>query len=299
MQAYEEAIRLLNRMCIPVKQEPFFVEFLWFQHQLVTKHGIRISKQFHQHTFYEVHLAYVGHATYTLQDGTKLTIGPGEYLLFPPGIDHCFYTCSTDYERFAIAFSASDKELAEQGISMPAEPLCRPLTEEMMHALLLSSAAVLQGDSLAPLVLRESLFLFILLLAEKNGPVAIDPRLEDSRLARAKRFIADNRMRALTVSEVASYVHLSARQFTRLFIAAEGIAPLQYIRRERCAAAKEMLLSSGDLLAVIAEKMGFSCEYNFIRFFKSVEGVTPAHFRRIAQVKGAEREIKKDKEDRP
>ena len=46
-----------------------------------------------------------------------------------------------------------------------------------------------------------------------------------------------------------------------------------------------MLLSSGDLLAVIAEKLGFSCEYNFIRFFKSVEGMTPAHFRRIAQAK--------------
>ena len=273
---------MLNRIRIPSKQEPFPIDFLWFQRQSFVRDSRRISKHMHRHTFYEVHFPYSGQVTYTLDDGSAFTIGEGEYLFLPPGLDHRFFECTDNYGRFSFAFSVSDKDMTERGLSLPDGPVCRPVSEGMQHALQLARLAATRGDSLVPVFLRETLFLLVLLLAEKNQYAVPTPLSEDPRLLRAKQFIADNRTRALTVSEVAAFVHLSERQFARLFVNEEGITPLQYIRRERCAAAKERLLAGGDLLAVIAEELGFSCEYNFIRFFKSVEGMTPAGFRRAA-----------------
>lgn len=44
MELYDDSVavaRLLNRICIPQKQDPFFMELLWFRKQFITDNRMR------------------------------------------------------------------------------------------------------------------------------------------------------------------------------------------------------------------------------------------------------------------
>ncbi len=274
------------------------MELLWFRKQFYARDLRRISHQMHRHAFYEVHFPFAGEVTYELKDGGSFTLDKGRYLLLPPGAEHCLAHCTPDYAKFSFAFSVSLKDLAPHGFSLSQIPVCLPVSQEMTQAISLTHAAAARADALTPVCMRDSLFLLATLLMESRQKTAIGDLREDVRLLRAKQFITDNRMRAISVGEVAAFVHLSERQFTRMFEEGEGVTPLQYIRRERCAAAREMLLSGSEVLSVIAERLDFSCEYNFIRFFKSVEGFTPAAFRRAAHAERLTEDGKKTNSQR-
>lgn len=283
------ASRILNRIRIPARQEPFPMEFLWFQQQYYARDRRRVNHKMHRHTFYEVHFPFAGNVTYLLKDGREFTVQEGEYLLIPPEVEHRFIRNTADYGKYSLGFSVSDKDLAAHGLSLPSETICGVVSPEMKAAIAQAQSVALRGDSLAPLLLQDAVFLLSVLMATDRAhasQAAKNATREDARLARAKQFIADNCTRPLTIGEVAAFVHLSERHLTRLFEIEEGCTPLQYLRRERGVIARERLLSGNEPLSVIAEELGFSCEYNFIRFFKSVEGLTPAKFRRSAHING-------------
>ena len=91
MELYDDSVavaRLLNRICIPPKQDPFFMELLWFRKQFYARDLRRISHQMHRHAFYEVHFPFAGEVTYELKDGGSFTLDKGQYLLLPPGAAH-------------------------------------------------------------------------------------------------------------------------------------------------------------------------------------------------------------------
>ena len=55
----------------------------------------------------------------------------------------------------------------------------------------------------------------------------------------------------------------------------------EFIRSERLKEAKKELTESNAPLKSVSEALGWSNEYNFIRFFKDTEGIPPGQFRKI------------------
>ena len=103
---------------------------------------------------------------------------------------------------------------------------------------------------------------------------------QDIRLERAKQFIRDNMHVFLGCEDVASYCYISEKQLSRLFKRYEGVSPLQYIHREKLAAAED-LLKAGELsIQEISDALGFSSVYYFHAFFVKNAGITPGQCRK-------------------
>jgi AraC family transcriptional regulator len=134
-------------------------------------------------------------------------------------------------------------------------------------------------------LLVESLasILSVHLIRHIAGPPRL-PVLADSVLARRKlhsviEYIMENLEGSPTLGQMAAVVHLSPYHFARLFKAATGLAPHQYVIARRVERAQHLLRKNGELqLAEVALRAGFSDQSKFSFHFKRLIGITPRQF---------------------
>jgi AraC family transcriptional regulator len=84
-------------------------------------------------------------------------------------------------------------------------------------------------------------------------------------------FITDNLHNDLHLEEIASVIRLSPFHFARLFKAATGQSPYQYLLSQRLRRAKDFLRSSSLPIAEIAAQVGFPNHAHFSRAFRKRE----------------------------
>ena len=83
------------------------------------------------------------------------------------------------------------------------------------------------------------------------------------------------------VSQIASALCMSDRQFYRKIRAITSSTPTAYIQRIKIKKAKSLLDGDAEMsFGEIAERCGFSDYSNFVRTFRSAYGVTPTVYRR-------------------
>ena len=90
-----------------------------------------------------------------------------------------------------------------------------------------------------------------------------------------------NRGKEIEISQIASAMCMSDRQFYRKINALTNSTPTVYIQRVKIKKAKSLLDRNPQMsFGEIAEKCGFNDYSNFVRAFKNVCGVTPTEYRR-------------------
>ncbi|AXT60554.1 AraC family transcriptional regulator [Aquimarina sp. AD10] len=99
-------------------------------------------------------------------------------------------------------------------------------------------------------------------------------------LSQVLNYIGENLHRELTISELASYCHLSTDYFSRIFKDKFGMRPNIYMQSKRVERAQLLLLTTNYSLQQIAEKVGLENLSYFSRVFKKHAGKTPGNFRR-------------------
>lgn len=82
-----------------------------------------------------------------------------------------------------------------------------------------------------------------------------------------------------TVASLASGAGMSVSHFARLFRAAFGASPIDWLRRERVSQAKRRLVETKDSIQSIAQQTGYSDRFFFSKDFKKMTGFTPREFR--------------------
>ena len=92
--------------------------------------------------------------------------------------------------------------------------------------------------------------------------------------------IRDEYHEKLSLSFVASRIHLNATYLSRKFYEEIGIGFADYLNAYRLEMAKKLLLNQRDMsMAVVAEKAGFNSQHYFSAMFKKQFGVTPSEYR--------------------
>lgn len=86
--------------------------------------------------------------------------------------------------------------------------------------------------------------------------------------------------RKWTVEEMARSVSLSTSRLHALYKQIYGISPVKDVVRGKIEQAKSLLMDSNMPLQIIAEGLGYSNQYHFIRQFKSITGMTPGAYRK-------------------
>jgi AraC-like DNA-binding protein len=107
--------------------------------------------------------------------------------------------------------------------------------------------------------------------AEPQSPLALQRAIEQMKLFYFKK---------QRVAELAALCGMSESHFTRLFRAAFGTTPIDWLRRERISQAKRRLAETTDAIKEIAAQVGYGDRYFFSKDFKHFTGMPPREYRR-------------------
>jgi AraC family transcriptional regulator len=123
------------------------------------------------------------------------------------------------------------------------------------------------------------------LLAPRSPARGRDGTLPRGRLRAVVEYIEEHLDSGPSLEQMAAAAHLSVYHFARLFKAATGLPPHQYVITRRVERARQLLQARTDLsLAEVAAHAGFSDQSQFSHHFKRLVGVTPGQFRTPARI---------------
>ncbi|MBN3787543.1 GlxA family transcriptional regulator [Burkholderia sp. Ac-20353] len=112
----------------------------------------------------------------------------------------------------------------------------------------------------------------------------LDLAPKSDRIQNALNYARQNLSRALTVEDLADSVHLSPRQFSRVFALETGQSPAKAIERLRLEAARLMIEQSRHPLDIIARETGFRDRRHMRDAFMRGFGTPPQAIRRDARI---------------
>ena len=121
----------------------------------------------------------------------------------------------------------------------------------------------------------------------RNGPVR---RLAPWQVRRALQLLIGSISTDCSVARLAGACGLSRGHFAHAFTTTMGVPPHKWLLLHRIGRAREMMEHTDKNLADIALSCGFADQSHFSRTFRSVEGRSPAAWRRERRsgVTGAE-----------
>ncbi len=102
---------------------------------------------------------------------------------------------------------------------------------------------------------------------------------EDPPLRELQAWIADHPEEDLSVGALAGRLHLSERQFSRVFTRELGTTPADYVERVRVERARSLLETDGGSLENVASRCGFPSAEVMRRAFRRRLGTNPREYR--------------------
>lgn len=251
----------------------------------------------HTHSFYEICYAFAGRGQFRMH-GVVHEVKAGDVFIARPHEEH--EIISSDEQPLGIHFwshslipeaatsgtpdEAVDRLLhafadsrrcvsnrvpgMDQTIALMIEETARAepgyveVLEGLARKLLLDTARASLDKPMAagPLPLRTSQF----------TPLVVDT---------TRTYVRDNLARELSVRDLAAQVNLSERHFARIFQAASGRSPLDFIIDCRVAAAEQLLLAGEFSIKEIARRVGYPDVRYFTTVFRRRTGFPPATWR--------------------
>ncbi|TMP27613.1 transcriptional regulator [Pseudoalteromonas rubra] len=213
-----------------------------------------------------------------------LTICSGAVLAAKAGLINN-KACTTHFaliERFRRTFRAS--KVADNRIFVQDGKLFSSAGISSGIDMTLHFVSLQFGEYIAARVAREMLVYF-----RRNGQ---DPQLSPWLRHRNHMHRALHQVQDLICSQVgcshslqtlASSVHLSVRQLSRLFKQTLGITPGEYVSSIKVAHAKALLSGSSIQIEAIAEACGYSSARHFRRIWNQYEPQSPSQYRQAHQ----------------
>ena len=122
------------------------------------------------------------------------------------------------------------------------------------------------------------------LIVEALDSLAIDDSLTNyapAWIQESVKIIHKSYNSQISISELASRLHISESHFVREFKKYMGFNPYNYVIHYRISEAKKMLSTLDKSVDEIAFMVGFNNTSNFIRKFKNIEGITPNNYRKF------------------
>lgn len=92
--------------------------------------------------------------------------------------------------------------------------------------------------------------------------------------------LKDKLSQAISIEFIAESVHMSVRNFSRVFLKESGMTPGKFLEKMRLDQAKNMLEYTDMSIDMIAEKCGFSTVISLRRLFLKYLSISPAQYRK-------------------
>lgn len=207
-------------------------------------------------------------------------IDPFSVVLIKSRTPHILRAGSDRYINDWCGFTlTNDKKNLFCGDSIPVNKVfCSPNTAVCSEIIRL-----MQDEYLGQSHLKNSnLALYFKILINKYYEIAYDPNLNRPyyrQLTELRNQIYDEPLQKYSVELLADEVHLSKPYFHRLYKQYFNVSPISDILTVKTEYAKQLLSSTNYPVSVIAEKLGYPDESQFIKQFKKRTGISPMKFR--------------------
>lgn len=104
------------------------------------------------------------------------------------------------------------------------------------------------------------------------------PDRRNDALQRVHDYIHAHLCDGIQLDDLAAAACISRFHFARVFRASTGDSPMEYVRKLRVEAAKQMLARGDQKIAATAAALGFCDQSHFTRTFRRMTGVSPRAF---------------------
>ena len=102
---------------------------------------------------------------------------------------------------------------------------------------------------------------------------------QDSKIAKAERWVRDNIARDFTVDELAEAVALAPRTFARRVAATCGVPPIQFVQRIRIETSRYLLETTRLSVDEVARRVGYAEPSTLRRLIRRATKHSPGHLR--------------------
>jgi AraC-like DNA-binding protein len=275
--------------------EPKWIGFPWITGGGFDSFSVPIPLLSHRHNGYEITYIEKGEVTWVLENGEQLHLSGGDIAVTQPHITHqgewkVIRPCSLAWIIFEPEKIKADKKgLISKNALFVMEDIfskagnCvrragKPLAAlfQALHEILADRPKHVYDPLLLPLAQSRTLQLIIEVARTlKNQKTTA----RNMYLNKAIEFINANLETKITITQIASYLGLSESRLFYLFKTYHGQTPADFIQRQRCAKAREMLTGTSKSITTIAFDLGFSSSQYFSTCFKKYTGVEPRKFR--------------------
>lgn len=217
-------------------------------------------------------------------DGGAYRSEAGDVTLYPPGARQSY---GADPEKGAwhlVYVHFIERATWEPWLNWPEHPsgmrlLHIPQPERARLLALLRKADRLaatdlpQHDDLAFNALEE-----FILWCESFNPRQPLARL-DRRVRTAVEWLASHYAKPVSLEDVAKEVGLSLSRFAHLFREQVGVSPQRFLESQRIGRARQLLETTDETAASIADAVGYQSPFYFSLRFKKVTGFSPTDYR--------------------
>ncbi|MET0406241.1 MAG: AraC family transcriptional regulator [Cystobacter sp.] len=257
----------------------------------VVQHGPIESDAGPRHASTHVHAVLAFHlaGTARIEQAGEWSLEEGDVLLIPAGAPHRHLAARQSTALCVgfcpVCFLADE---ASEGLVSPFEhvragasavvkipearrPFLRGLLEELKREVEREGGGVFAIErSLLTLILAE-----VARAASWGGKAGAS----DSVVTEALRFIERHCLESISPRDVAAAVHRSPAHLTTAVRQATGRSVQEWLIAGRLSEARRRLLHTDEIIAVIAERVGYADATHFIRLFRRAHGETPAAWR--------------------
>ena len=211
-----------------------------------------------------------------LQGGEGFLIFPGQVNTYVADLDDPWEYIWVEFDGIRVA-----DDLEAAGLTS-SSPVYRTQSSEL-RALMVEEMRYLisnRGASALHLVGHTYLFLDYLLRSASHPAEQQAGRLQAFYIREAVDFMKENYQADITVEDIAKRTGLNRSYFGKVFKAATGKSPQQYLITYRMGKAKELLKLTALPVAEVGRAVGYPNQLHFSRAFKGAFGVSPREWRR-------------------
>ena len=186
----------------------------------------------------------------------------------PPNVSHKIRICGTVRGWVIFILPEKCKSLSATSHVIPMSEVLRALA---LRATEWDKSAMLtqEQESIANIICNE---------ARTAPEEALHlPMPKSQKLLKVANAIIDNPSKDISHEKWASFGAMSSRTLRRMFIKETGLSFSRWRQQAQLASAMDML-TRGDSITIVADKLGYASASNFITMFRKAFGKTPKQY---------------------
>ncbi|WP_282939194.1 AraC family transcriptional regulator [Paenibacillus sp. RC67] len=219
----------------------------------------------------------VGEQTYNLSSGDVFLLSP-EAVAYYRADDQDPWTYSW------IAFNGLNAELYLRRAHLSLEhPVFRCTERGALESCFQQVYEASKMSTSRDTRLLSALYSFLSVLIEdvqSKHPETKQENTQDLYVKKAIEFVHNNYSQAITIGEMADWIGLERKYMSKLFKAATGLTPQDYLIHFRISKACELMNNPSLSIGEIAYSVGYKDQLLFSKMFKKLRKQSPSEYRK-------------------